>query len=97
MAQSIFSGEKRMLETLNGQSTLLALSVTLLIVLMTAGYLVIKYIRGATIKDDISEADLAQNFEEMRREGDISESEFRTIQAVIGKSQSSNSSGTGTA
>lgn len=65
------------------------LGVTVVLVAGYIGYYVVKYIRGATSKDDTSAADLTLNFEEMRREGDISEAEFRTIQSVLGKTQSS--------
>ena len=53
------------------------------------GYYVVKYLRGATSKDDTNAADLTLNIEEMRREGDISEAEFRSIRSVLGKTQSS--------
>ena len=65
------------------------LAVTVVLVAGYIGYCVVKYLRGATSKDDMSARDLTMNFEEMRREGDISEAEFRTIQSVIGKTQSS--------
>ena len=65
------------------------LAVAVVLVTGYIGYYVLKYLRGATIKDDTNAGDLALNFEEMRREGDISEAEFRTIQSVIGKTQSS--------
>ncbi len=65
------------------------LGVAVVIVAGSIGYYVVKYLRGATSKDDTNAADLTLNFEEMRREGDISEAEFRTIQSVLGKTQSS--------
>ena len=63
--------------------------VVVVLVAGSVGYYVVKYIRGATSKDDTNASDLTLNFEEMRREGDISEAEFRTIQSVLGKTQSS--------
>lgn len=65
------------------------LPVTVVLLAGYIGYYVVKYLRGATSKDDTNAADLALNFEEMRRQGDISEAEFRTIQSVVGKTQSS--------
>jgi len=65
------------------------LGVTVVLAAGYIGYYVVKYLRGATSKDDTKAADLTLNFEEMRREGDISEAEFRTIQSVLGKTQSS--------
>ena len=65
------------------------LGVTVVLAAGYIGYYVVKYLRGATSKDDTSTGDLTLNFEEMRREGDISEAEFRTIQSVLGKTQSS--------
>jgi hypothetical protein len=65
------------------------LGVVVVLVAGYVGYYVVKYIRGATSKDDTNASDLTLNFEEMRREGDISEAEFRTIQSVLGKTQSS--------
>jgi hypothetical protein len=43
-------------------------------------------LRPATSKADTNVEELAQNFEEMRLEGDISPEELRTIRAVLGKS-----------
>jgi hypothetical protein len=77
---------------LSGQNWVLlqaCLGVTLVLAAGYIGYYVVKYLRGATSKDDTSTGDLTLNFEEMRREGDISEAEFRTIQTVLGKTQSS--------
>jgi len=69
------------------------LAVTVVLVAVFVGYYVVKYLRGATSKDDTSAADLTLNIEEMRREGDISEAEFRSIRSVLGKTQSSGPSG----
>ena len=65
------------------------LAVAVVLVAGYIGYSVVRYLRGATSKDDTAAADLTLNFEEIRREGDISEAEFRTIQSVLGKTQSS--------
>ena len=69
------------------------LAVTVVFVAVYVGVYVVKYLRGATIKDDTNAADLTLNIEEMRREGDISEAEFRSIRSVLGKTQSSGLSG----
>lgn len=69
------------------------LSLVLLLVVSYLAFRVVEYLRGATIKDDTNADDLVHNFEEMRREGDINEAEFRTIQAVLGRSRDSNLNG----
>ncbi len=65
------------------------LAVTIVLVAGYLAYYVVKYLRGATSKDDTSVGDLTLNFEEMRRDGDISEAEFRTIKSVLGKTHGS--------
>ncbi len=83
-----------MLGKLIGQTAIAVAGIVLVGGVAYLGYVYLKHLRGAISKDDISVADLTQNFEEMRREGDISEAEFRTIKAVIGKSQDSTPNGT---
>ncbi|MCA9134459.1 MAG: hypothetical protein KDA45_14920 [Planctomycetales bacterium] len=50
-----------------------------------AAYQVALALRPATSKAVTNVDDLAQNFEEMQLEGDISDEELRTIRAVLGK------------
>lgn len=66
-----------------------ALSLLTLLVLCIVGYVVLVRLRDSSRKRGQSLADVLGNFEEMRREGDISESEFRTIEAVLGKKAAS--------
>lgn len=65
------------------------IGVAVVLVAGFVGYYVVRYLRGAILKDHTGTRDLTLNFEEMRREGDISEAEFRTIHSVLGKTQSS--------
>ena len=71
-----------------GQPSVQALlSVAGLLVMVYGAYRVIEALRPSTSKADISDRDLASDFEEMRLEGDIDEEELRSIRAVIGKTQ----------
>ncbi len=63
------------------------LSMAGLLIVVYGAYRVIEALRPSTCKADISDRDLAHDFEEMRREGDINEEELRSIRAVIGKTQ----------
>ena len=71
------------------------LSLLILLAVAAVGLRVLRRVRRATNKDHTDAADLVRNFEEMRREGDINESEFRTITSVLGKklAEGPNSSG----
>ena len=60
-------------------------SVVILLVMVALSLRVLRRVRCATNKDHTDAADLVRNFEEMRREGDIDEAEFRTITSVLGK------------
>ena len=66
--------------------TVLAIAVVGAIALV--GWKIILRLRGATNKPDTSDLDLVRNFEEMRRGGDISDQELRTIKGVLGKTRS---------
>jgi hypothetical protein len=61
------------------------LSLLILLAIGAVGLHVLRRVRRATNKDHTNTADLVRNFEEMRREGDINEAEFRTITSVLGK------------
>ncbi|MFO1066186.1 MAG: hypothetical protein U0892_20185 [Pirellulales bacterium] len=62
-----------------------AVSVIILLVAAFVGFRVAVYLRGATNKDDTNVEALVRNFEELRRNGDMSDAEFRTITSVLGK------------
>lgn len=61
------------------------LSLLILLAIAAVSLRVLRRVRRATNKDHTYTADLVRNFEEMRREGDINEAEFRTITSVLGK------------
>lgn len=59
-------------------------SVAVLMILMAVGFYLVQRFRDRTDEDRQTASDLLTNFREMRHEGDISESEFRTIKTVLG-------------
>lgn len=66
-----------------------------LVVLFAAIYIgcrIIMALRPATGKNDTNVYPLAENLEEMLREGDIDEAELRRIRAVLGTSQDTRAS-----
>ena len=71
-------------------------SVLVLGILIAAGVWLVSIFRDRIDDDRESTPELLSNFEEMAREGDISESEFRTIEAVMGENLSSDVEQSGT-
>lgn len=67
------------------------LAVGILFVVVYAAIQVVSRLRPSNIKADTSVDELAQNFEEMRLEGDIDEAELRKIKTVLERSQDSHS------
>ena len=61
------------------------LAVAILLAAVYFGFKVLGRLRPSIHKADTSVDDLAQNFEEMQLEGDISEAELRRIKAVLGE------------
>jgi uncharacterized membrane protein len=61
------------------------LSVTILLIMLAVGYYLVRRFRDRTDDGGQTASDLLTNFREMRREGDISETEFRTIKTVLGR------------
>lgn len=59
------------------------LGVLVLCVLLAAGFWLVSSFRDRATDDRLPPEDLLSNFEEMHREGDISEKEFRTIKASM--------------
>lgn len=59
--------------------------VTILLVILAVGYYLVRRFRDRTDDGGQTASDLLTNFREMRREGDISETEFRTIKTVLGR------------
>lgn len=67
--------------------------VVLLLAVIYGGLQAILALRPSTCKVDTCVDHLAQNFEEMRLEGDISDEELRNIRSVLQKSQERNTDG----
>ena len=76
-----------MWELLNQRHFWIALNVLGLATVLIVAYVVIMAIRRLTSTNATDNRPLAQDFEEMRLEGDINEEELRSIRAVLEKSQ----------
>lgn len=74
-----------MLEILNKPVVQVALSLLFLAVIIGLGYRWVASLRDWSRKTENLRPETLSNFEEMRREGDISEAEFRNIEAVLGR------------
>ncbi len=59
--------------------------IAVLLVMLAAGYYVVRRFQDRIDDDRQTASDLLTNFREMHREGDISETEFRTIKTVLGR------------
>ena len=59
------------------------LGVVILSILIAAGFWLVSIYRDRATEDGLEPVDPLTNFEEMLREGDISEAEFRTIKASL--------------
>ena len=59
--------------------------VTILLIMLAVSYYLVRRFRDRTDDGKQTASDLLTNFREMRREGDISETEFRTIKTVLGR------------
>lgn len=84
-ARIVVVGSAAMLEILNNPIAQLALSVLFLSVMIALGYAGVSSLRDWSRKSESLTPEPLSNFEEMRREGDISEAEFRNIEAVLGR------------
>jgi len=67
------------------------LSVLGLMIVSLVAYFVLSRLRDLSTDDHALSTDLKKNFEEMRREGDIDEKEFRNIQTLLKKDKKSSS------
>lgn len=63
----------------------LLISVAVLAGLVVVGWLVVQRFRGSTADEGRPESEMLTKFQEMRHEGDISETEYRTIKSVLGE------------
>ena len=59
--------------------------VAVFLVMLAVGYYVVRRFRDRIDDDRQTASDLLTNFREMHQEGDISETEFRTIKTVLGR------------
>jgi uncharacterized membrane protein len=59
--------------------------VAVLMVMLAVGYYLVRRFRDRIDDDRQTASDLLTNFREMHHEGDISETEFRTIKTVLGR------------
>jgi uncharacterized membrane protein len=73
----------KMLDLLSRSYVQAGLSILGLAVVSVIAYYVLSRLRDLSNQDQNSTADLLKNFEEMRQEGDIDESEFRNIQSLL--------------
>ena len=74
-----------MQEFLTTPATKALLWVTILLIMLAVSYYVVRRFRDRTDDGGQTASDLLTNFREMRQEGDISETEFRTIKTVLGR------------
>lgn len=58
--------------------------VAVLLIMMAVGYYLVRRFRDRAGDDRQTASELLTNFREMHQEGDISETEFRTIKTVLG-------------
>lgn len=74
-----------MLDWLSQTQVQLVLSVLALLVICIAAYVILSKLRDLSNEDRPVAQELLKNFEEMRHEGDISDSEYRNIKSVLGE------------
>ena len=72
-----------MLDVLSMPTVQAVLGILVLCVLIASGFWLVSIFRDRAINDGQDPREVLANFEEMRREGDISEKEFRTIKASM--------------
>lgn len=65
----------------------LLVGVTILALLISVSYFVLRRLRGSTVGNDDTPFELLTNFREMKLQGDISDKEFRTIKALLNEKQ----------
>jgi uncharacterized membrane protein len=74
-----------MQEFLSTTTAKAVLWVSVLLVMLAVGYYLVRRFRDRSDDDRQTASDLLTNFREMHHEGDISETEFRTIKTVLGQ------------
>ena len=60
---------------------------TVLLILVVVSAFVLRRLRDSAVHDDVDPANLLTNFREMKLQGDISDKEFRTINALLNEKQ----------
>lgn len=73
-----------MLEFLSTTPAQVVIWTTVLLVLLIVGYYIVRKFRDNTGEDQVDANELLTNFREIHQQGDISETEYRTIKAVLG-------------
>ena len=79
----------KMLDLLSRSYVQAGLSVLGLMIVSLVAYFILSRLRDLSSDDRSLTTDLMKNFEEMRREGDIDEKEFRNIQSLLDKDSKS--------
>ena len=74
-----------MLDLLSRSYVQAGLSILGLMIVSLVAYFVLSRLRDLSSDDHSLSSDHMKNFEEMRREGDIDEKEFRNIQSLVKK------------
>ena len=74
-----------MQEFLTTTTAEVVLWVAVLMVMLVVAYYVVRRFRDRSDDDRQTASELLTNFREMHHEGDISETEFRTIKTVLGR------------
>jgi uncharacterized membrane protein len=72
-------------EVLEHPAVMATLAVVVVMVIATIGYHIAQSLRPSTGTGDTNVDDLANNFAEMQREGDITDAELRRIKSVLGE------------
>ncbi len=74
-----------MLDWLTQTPVQAVLSVLVLLILCIGAYWLLAKLRDSSNEDQPPVTELLKNFEEMRHEGDISDTEYRNIRSVLGE------------
>lgn len=72
-----------MLDILLTTQAQLVMMLAALAILVVIGYFVVRSFRDNADKNQFTPSDLITNFREMHHQGDISESEYRTIKTML--------------
>jgi uncharacterized membrane protein len=81
----------KMLDLLSRSYVQAGLSVLGLMIVSLVAYFLLSRLRDLSSDDHSLSTDLMKNFEEMRRQGDIDEKEFRNIQSLVKRDSESSS------